>query len=291
MARLIYGEISLTLHILLGIILGEVIMRYHLPEKFFSRIAKYLRINSVTALAAASAFASSQTGAAILSSALSHGQISEHCAVWSVLLLSLPAYLKRWPSTFFLSVSMAGKIGAVYALTMLAITIGRFLIAYTFVKSEDISSSSLQHSSLSNKIPSLKSYAKKLLSLLPAAWLCYGAAYLLVPMLNSHLKDIFSGSILPLSGWTVAASAIVRVNASLALINGYLASGNLTVHQAVFALLLGSGLGTITRILRMNAGYYFGFFPLRIARKMLLLNYLTITPLVLISILIAYLCL
>ena len=292
MAGLIRGEILLTVHIVLGLILGEVIMRLHLPEKLLSRIAPYFRINPTTALAVASSIASSKTGAAILSSAYSQGAISEKCAVWSVLLLSLPAYLRRWPSTLILAVSMAGKAGGIYALTMLAITAGRFLIAYRGVMSAaESSGAELSAAAGAPKVPSMKATAKKALKLLPVAWVFYGAAYILVPMANTYLKGAFSGGILPLSGWAVAAGAVVRVNAALALAGGSIASGELGVSSAVFALLLGSGLGTFTRILRMNAGYYFGFFSVRTARKMLLMNYLTIAPLVLVSILIAYICL
>ena len=291
MAVLIKGELLLTVHIVLGLALGEVITRLHLPEKLLSRLANILHVNSTTALAAASSIASSQAGAAILSTGLTHGEISENCAVWSVLMLSLPSYLRRWPSTLILSVSMAGKAGGIYALAMLAITAGRFLIAYSFVVKEGKCSPKGQASSRTPKLPSLRASIRKALKLLPVAWVCYGLAYMLVPMVNAYFKGVFSGGILPLSGWAVAGSAVVRVNAALALAGGSLASGELGVSQAVFGLLLGSGLGTITRILRMNAGYYFGFFPMRTARKMLMMNYLTITPLVLLSILTAYICL
>ncbi|MBQ9434083.1 MAG: hypothetical protein IJU26_07705 [Synergistaceae bacterium] len=291
MAGLIKGELLLTVHILLGLALGELITRLKLPEKLLSRFANILHVNSTTALATASSIASSKTGAAILSSALSHGTITEKCAVWSVLMLSLPSYLRRWPSTLILAVSMAGKAGGIYALTMLAITAGRFMIAYMFVVSEGKNSSQHQAVSPVPKIPSLKASAKKALLLLPVAWVCYGAAYMLVPMVNAYFKGVFTGGILPLAGWTVAGSAVVRVNAALALAGGSLASGELRVSEAVFGLLLGSGLGTFTRILRMNAGYYFGFFPVRTARKMLIMNYATIVPLVVLSILTAYILL
>lgn len=288
MAGLIRGELLLTVNILLGLGLGELITRLNLPEKLLSRIAPILHVNPVTALAVTSSIASSKTGAAILSSALSHGEITEKCAVWSVLMLSLPSYLRRWPSTLILSASMAGKAGVIYAFAMLGITAGRFMIAYRFAVMAGGASQQVGVSSPAPKMPSLKASAKRAVLLLPSAWIFYGAAYMLVPAVNASVKGIFSGGILPLSGWTVAAGAVVRVNAALALAGGALSSGELGISQAVFALLLGSGLGTLTRILRMNAGYYFGFFPMRTARKMLLMNYLTIAPLVLVSIVIAY---
>ncbi len=295
MAGLIRGELLLTVHILLGLALGEIITRLKLPEKLLSRFVPR-SINPVTAIATASSIASSKTGAAILSSAYSQGTISENCAVWSVLMLSLPAYLRRWPSTLILALSMAGKAGGIYASAMLAITASRFLVAYIFVaktkEPSGFSPDTEQNSSrLPPKIPSLKSAATRALKLLPVAWLFYGAAYMLVPVLNDYMKSVFSGGILPLSGWAVAASAVVRVNAALALAGGSMSAGELALTEAVFALLLGSGLGTFTRILRMNAGYYFGFFPLKTARKMLMMNYATLVPFIALSIIAAYMCL
>lgn len=89
----------------------------------------------------------------------------------------------------------------------------------------------------------------------------------------------------------VAAGSIAHVSSALAMAGGALASGELNTEQAVFALILGSGLGTATRILRQNAGYYFGLFPARTAQKMLFLNFITIMPVIIINILIAGLAL
>ena len=101
-----------------------------------------------------------------------------------------------------------------------------------------------------------------------------------MPVLNKFFQEIFINSkvleFLPLAGWTVAAGSVARVSVALALAGGALSSGELNIAQAVFALILGSGLGTATRLLRMNAGYYFGFFPARTAAKMLLTNFIVI---------------
>ena len=80
------------------------------------------------------------------------------------------------------------------------------------------------------------------------------------------------GSFLPLVGWAVAAASVAHVSAALALTGGSLAAGELSAAQAVFALLLGNGLGIVTRALRQNAGYYFGLFPAGLARSMLFWN-------------------
>ena len=68
---------------------------------------------------------------------------------------------------------------------------------------------------------------------------------------------------------------------------GGLAAGDLSPAQAVFALLLGNGLGILTRAVRQNAGYYFGLFPPDLARSMLFWNVGTMLPLVLLSLLLA----
>ena len=266
----------LTVHILLGLLLGEVIMYFHLPDLLMKRFMPHLRLSPSSSLAVAASFASSKTGAAMLSSSLAGGEITEKCAVWSVLMLSLPSYLRRWPSTLMLSVSLAGRAGGIYALVMLAISVGRFIVAYMFART-DGGSVSADIKPSSHKVPLMKRIVKTL----PFAWIFFALSYSLVPMLNKSLQAGFAGS-------AIAASAVVRVNAALALAGGSLASGELTMHQAVFALLLGSTLGTFGRVLRMNAGYYFGFFPVRTARKMLVMNFLTVIPLSAIALLVSY---
>ena len=267
MAELLKGELLLTVHILLGLLTGEVIMYFHLPDLLMKRFMPCLRLSPSSSLAVAASFASSKAGAALLSSSLASGEITEKCAVWSVLMLSLPSYLRRWPSTLLLSVSMAGRAGGIYALAMLAISVGRFIVAYMFART-DGGSVSADIKPSSHRVPLMKRIVKTI----PFAWGFFALSYSLVPLLNKSLQGMFTGSV-------IAASAVVRVNAALALAGGSQAKGELTEAQAVFALLLGSTLGTFGRVLRMNAGYYFGFFQLRTARKMLVMNFLTVIPL------------
>ena len=59
-----------------------------------------------------------------------------------------------------------------------------------------------------------------------------------------------------------------------------------TVRPEV-AIVLGSGLGIATRVLRQNAGYYFGLFNAKLARKMLFWNLMTVLPLVFLCVIIA----
>ena len=290
MEKLLKGELTLTIDILLGLLLGEVIIRLKLPDLLLRRFTPFLQrhgVNSTTGLAVATSIGSSKAGAAILSSALTSGQISERCAVWSVLMLSLPSYLKRWPSTLLMSVSMAGRAGMFYALSMLFVAVSRFVIAFTFLKrGNDGEAMSSEPQAPSVKTHSM-SLVKKLVKTLPLAWIFFALAYSLVPVVNSYLQEVFRSpgvlGFLPLSGWAVAAGAVVKVSAALAMAGGAMASGELSTAGAVFALVLGSGLGTATRIIRMNAGYYFGFFPAKTAQKMLIMNFITIMPAVILN--------
>ena len=287
MSGLLRGEIYLTLDIIAGLILGGLIIRSGLAEKIMSRIIPR-GIPSVTGLAVALSAGSSRTGAAVIASALAQGTITENSAVWSVLMLPLPAYLRRWPSTFALSVGMAGGAGAMFAVSLLVRSVLRFMIALHFVRREGTISSEAR-----NVIPSKAhspSILRRLVKSLPLAWVMFAVSYSISPVINSYFQEAFRNhdAVMPLAGWGVAAGGVVNVQAALALAGGAMASGELDMWQAFFALVLGSGLGTAIRVLRQDAGYYFGLFPSRTAGKMLLLNLATIIPLVGVNVIIAW---
>lgn len=296
MSKLLSGEVNLTIDIIFGLILGEIITRLKLADTLFQKFMPFLERNNippVTGLALAASMGSSKTGAAIISSALAQNHITERVAIWSVLMLPLPSYLRRWPATFALSISMAGVAGCIFALSLIFRSVARFLIAFTFLRREGFNTNVIHneigHVKYSGKI------VKKLLKTLPLAWGFYALTYSLVPVINKFFATMFINtkifSVIPLAGWAVAAGSIAHVSAALALAGGALAAGELNTSQAVFALILGSGLGTATRILRQNAGYYFGLFPPRIARKMLFMNFVTIMPLIILSLIFAGLAL
>ena len=288
MSGLIRGEILLTADIFLGLIIAEIIIRLRLPDILMRRIIPR-NIPAVTGLAVAISAGSSKAGAAVLSSAFSRGEISERCAVWSALMLPLPSYLRRWPATFALSVSMAGLAGGIFAVSLIIRSIMRFMFAMFMAGREGCESSSSQHEI------SGKTYGggmlRKFLRTLPAAWVMFGIAYSVVPYAEGFLRGAFAGGLLPLSGWTVAAASLGHVRGALALAGGSIEAGTLSVTQGVFALVLGSGLGTVTRVLRQDAGYYFGLFPRSTAVKLLLMNIATILPLIMINLLLAGLAL
>lgn len=286
MNGLIRGELLLTADIFIGLIVAEVILRLKLPDIIMKRFMPR-NIPAVTGLAVAISAGSSKAGAAMLSSSFSRGGLSERSLIWSVLMLPLPAYLRRWPSTFALSVSMAGTAGGIFAVSLIIRSVLRFMIALYMVRREGGESSSCEivgteyHGGIWRKISRT----------LPAAWVMFGIAYSIVPYAEGFLRGKFAGGILPLPGWTVAAASIGHVSSALALAGGAIEAGNLSVSQGVFALILGSGLGTVTRVLRQDAGYYYGLFPKSTATKMLLMNIATILPLIMINLLFAGLAL
>ena len=292
MKELLRGEIYLTAEIIIGLMIAEVILRLKLPDVIMKRFVPK-NIPPVTAIAVALSAGSSKAGAAVISSSLSRGEITENSAVWSVLMLPLPSYLRRWPSTFALSLSMAGKAGGIFALSLLARSILRFMIALHFLRRENRNSTFQNHNA--DSFPKARNYftLHTLKKTIPLAWLMFALSYLLVPFANEAVRKIFADgdTFLPLAGWAVSAASIGHVNAALSIAGGAIHSGELSVSQGVFALILGSGLGTATRILRQNAGYYYGLFDRRTATRMLMMNFATIIPLIMINLIFAGLAL
>ena len=281
MEKLLTGEFWLTIDILIGLTIGEIIIRLKLADKLLKIIMPFLRRNnipSVTGLALAVSAGSSKAGAGIISSALANSEISQNCALWSMQMLHFPPYLKRWPSTFALAVSMAGSAGAFFGAALIFSSFMRFVIAFFMLKREHVNSEPVEQDYELGKSRHNFNIMKKLIKTLPLAWLFFALAFSLVPVVNKFFVSAFSGrdTFLPLAGWTVAAASIGHVSAALALAGGSLAAGELTVAQAVFALILGNCLGSATRNLRMNGGYYFGLFQAKMAQKLLLWNFITI---------------
>ncbi len=292
MNELLRGEIYLTAEIIIGLLFAEVILRLKIPDVIMKHFVPK-NIPPVTALAVAVSAGSSKAGAAIISSSLSRGEISESSAVWSVLMLPLPSYLRRWLSTFALSLSMAGKAGGIFALSLLSRSILRFMTALYFLRRENRNRTFQNHNAES--FPKARNYFNlyTLAKTIPLAWIFFALSYILVPFADEIMREIFADgdTFLPLSGWAVSAASIGHVNAALSIAGGAIHSGELSVSQGVFALILGSGLGTVTRILRQNAGYYYGLFEKRTATKMLMMNFATIIPLIMINLIFAGLAL
>ena len=271
---LLRGELWLTFDILLGLLIGDLVLRWGLADRLMRRMMPWLRrhgIGPLVGLALTLSLGSAKAGAAVLASALSEGRIDRHTALWGTLSLAFPAYLRRWPATLVLSVSMTGLVGGIFALVLILRSLVRFALVVCVLRSRE--SGELPREEAPGRRRMGWGFYRKLGVTLPLAWFFYAVAFALVPYAESAFRRWFmGGSFLPLAGWAVAAASVAHVSAALALTGGSLAAGELSAAQAVFALLLGNGLGIVTRALRQNAGYYFGLFPAGLARSMLFWN-------------------
>ena len=271
---LLRGELWLTFDILLGLLIGDLVLRWGLADRLMRRMMPWLRrhgIGPLVGLALTLSLGSAKAGAAVLASALSEGRIDRHTALWGTLSLAFPAYLRRWPATLVLSVSMTGLVGGIFALVLILRSLVRFALVVCVLRSRESGELPLEEAPGRRRMG--WGFYRKLGVTLPLAWFFYAVAFALVPYAESAFRRWFmGGSFLPLAGWTVAAASVAHVSAALALTGGSLAAGELSAAQAVFALLLGNGLGIVTRALRQNAGYYFGLFPAGLARSMLFWN-------------------
>ena len=271
---LLRGELWLTFDILLGLLIGDLVLRWGLADRLMRRMMPWLRrhgIGPLVGFALTLSLGSAKAGAAVLASALSEGRIDRHTALWGTLSLAFPAYLRRWPATLVLSVSMTGLVGGIFALVLILRSLVRFALVVCVLRSRE--SCELPREEAPGRRRMGWGFYRKLGVTLPLAWFFYAVAFALVPYAESAFRRWFmGGSFLPLAGWAVAAASMAHVSAALALTGGSLAAGELSVAQAVFALLLGNGLGIVTRALRQNAGYYFGLFPAGLARSMLFWN-------------------
>ena len=271
---LLRGELWLTFDILLGLLIGDLVLRWGLADRLMRRMMPWLRrhgIGPLVGFALTLSLGSAKAGAAVLASALSEGRIDRHTALWGTLSLAFPAYLRRWPATLVLSVSMTGLVGGIFALVLILRSLVRFALVVCVLRSRESGELPLEEAPGRRRMG--WGFYRKLGVTLPLAWFFYAVAFALVPYAESAFRRWFmGGSFLPLAGWAVAAASVAHVSAALALTGGSLAAGELSAAQAVFALLLGNGLGIVTRALRQNAGYYFGLFPAGLARSMLFWN-------------------
>ena len=128
---LLRGELWLTFDILMGLAVGELILRLGLADRLMRRVLPYLRrfgIGPVLGTALTISLGSSRAGAALVAAALDEGRVSERTAQWGTLLLAFPGYLRRWPTTLALSVGMAGVAGGVFAAVLILRSAARFVM-------------------------------------------------------------------------------------------------------------------------------------------------------------------
>jgi len=287
---LLRDELRLSLDILLGMAAGLAVMRSGLADRIMDSLLPYLSkagVGPVLGMALTVSLGSAKAGAALLASAFYEGRISERTVKWGTLMLSFPAYLHRWPSTLVLAVSLAKIPGAVFAAVLLLRPAARFLLLIFIYKNGEHEEQPAEAAVHQATACSFK-IGRKMLQTLPLAWIFYAAAFTLVPWIEGLMKGwLLGGGFFPAAGLAVAAASIANMSSALALAGGSVAAHELTTAQAVFALLAGNGLGILTRLIRTNAGYYFGLFPGELANKMLWLNFGTTAPFSILTVLLA----
>lgn len=271
---LLRGELRLTIDILAGFLIGALIISTGLADKALRRALPWLKrwgIGATLGAALTVSIGSSKAGAAVVASALHSGRISPRTAKWGTLLLAFPAYARRWVATMILSCSLAGWAGAFFALTLLFRSAAKFALELFILNRGEHDDQPLEETAAGGG--TARRFGFNLLKTLPMAWIFYALAVLAVPWAEKYLQLWLRGSVFfPLPAMAVAAASFAHVSAALALAGGSLAAGELSTAQAVFALLFGNSLSLITRLVRTNAGYYFGFFPRAVAQSMLLWN-------------------
>jgi hypothetical protein len=288
LADLLKGEFSMTAGIVFGLLAGELALRLRLVEALVKKFLPFMKTVGLGPLLGAAltvSIASSKAAAALLARGMEEKKISRNGVIWGTVSLSFPAYLRRWPSTLALCTSIAGRAGGIFAVTLLLRSLGRFFFVIFKTRGSERGFAPMDVKEAEKITPSF--WIKRLATTLPIAWAFYAAAFLIMPWLETFLKENIGGRLLPMAGWSVASAALAGISASLALARGALDAGELDTAQAVFALLLGNGLGYFTRALRQNAGYFFGIFPADISRSIFIWNMATMLPFVAVSLIIS----
>jgi hypothetical protein len=285
---LLKGESLMTVSVVFGLFVGELIFRLRIAEVLIKKLLPFMQMLGLGPLLGTAlmiGIGSSKAAATLLARGIEEERISRNGAVWGTLSLSFPAYLRRWPSTLALCASMTGRAGIVFAVTLLLRSLGRFCFVIFKARGSEPDLAVMEAVKPGKLDPSF--WLKRLAVTLPVAWIFYAAAFLIMPRLEIFLRENLGGSALPAAGWAVASAALAGISASLALARGALDGGELSTAQVVFALLLGNGMGYLTRALRQNAGYFFGIFPADISRSIFIRNVATMLPFIVLSLIIS----
>ncbi|WP_281744414.1 hypothetical protein [Thermanaerovibrio acidaminovorans] len=276
---LLLAEAKLTASILAGAVAGEAMVRFKVTDALFRPIERLLsncRINRHALSAMAVSVASPRVGAAMLASAHGEGQITREDAVFGTLCLAFPAYIKRWIATAPVAVGIAGSLGLIYSTVLIARSACRFLLCLALLikrgsggSAGNTTSYRSSGESQSRTMPSAGQGGLIMTTLrsLPMAWGFFGLTFFLMPRLESAALNLLHGTVSP-SALTVITSALVHSSASLASADGALSAGLISPAGALLALLLGNCLGTFTRVLRQNMGYWVGIFPSEVLKPL-----------------------
>ncbi|MDR1915034.1 MAG: hypothetical protein LBQ58_00465 [Synergistaceae bacterium] len=266
------AELILTFNVVAGLAIGELILSLGVVERLFSPIIPRLSrfgIHSKIAAAMLIALGSPRAGAALIAASYTDGEITRSEAKYGTLSLAFPGYLRRWVGTAAMSAGIAGVAGFIYSLILITRSAVRFVwVILLLVKHGSGRSGVYQpqyKAQSSGGLARRKRLLKMLSRSLPWAWFFFALTYVLVPFVERIFTDHVARwglySFLPAQGWAVAASSLAHVTAALSSARGALEVGELGISQAVLALLVGSMVGSVTRAMRQNVGYWMGIFP------------------------------
>lgn len=293
LARLLRGELLLTVNVVLGLFLGKLLVSSGVLDKVLNRWLPFLSrwgIPPVVVVAIGTSVGSSRAASATIAAAFDEGQLKREEALFGTLCLSFPAYCRRWITTATLSVSLAGRAGFIYALILLCRSFCRFLISLALLVRHRRRETGPEYGA--EALPDIRLRSFRVLPLLrrtlPWAWAFYGLAFWATPYLSAWIRANLSElPLLPAAGLTVALSSLAHNSAALAAAGGSLASSTLSCSQAVLALLLGNALGLLQRSARTQFTFWIGIFRRDLFRSLLLWYFAILLPLVLLSIVVA----
>jgi Uncharacterized protein conserved in archaea len=297
---LLRAELILTCNVVVGLFVGEVILSSGVVDRLFAPVIPRLArwgIHNKVAAALLMALGSPKTGAALIAASYADGEITRDEATYGTLALAFPAYLKRWVVTASTALSIAGRAGLIYALVLVSRSAVRFVWLLCLLRRSGVHAATGDLAAARPSRPvDAKARRKRLLRTvtrsLPWAWAFFAVTYALIPLIErfftDHVAQYAWARILPPQGWAVAVSALAHVTAALSAARGVLAAGDLNVPQAVLALLIGNMIGTITRMMRQNVGYWMGIFPRELMGNLIRWHLATTLSLEAVSILIAW---
>ena len=299
LSALLRAELILTINIIAGLAVGELILATGVVERLFAPIVPRLArfgIHEKIASAMILAIGAPRSGAAVISRAYSDGGITSQEATYGTLSLAFPAYLRRWTGTVAMAVGIAGRAGLIFAFVLVARSACRFIWVVILLSRRGVRRAADCMTNNDREIIKVKDRIRRTLRLLrrslPLAWFFFALTYTLVPFADSVFSEYLARpelyNILPAEGWAIAISSIAHVTAGLSSAAGALGTGSLNVGQAVLALLVGNMAGSITRTMRQNVGYWVGIFPKDLIPGLLRWHVITTVTLEVLSILLIW---
>ncbi len=313
---LLRAELILTGNVVFGLVAGELILGSGIVEKLFAPLVPRLErqgIHRAVAGAMLVALGSARPAAAMLSASYADGEITRDEVTFGALSLAFPAYLRRWVGTATVAAGIAGAAGFIYAAALIVRSGLRFVWVLWLLRRKSLfcrgaqcapAINGMSEETRANTVRPYKTgkntgparrrrLLKMLTRSLPWAWGFFAITYALMPQIEYLFTHRVAASglfgFLPPEGWAVSVSALAHVTAALASAGGALEAGDLDVSHAVLALLVGNMIGTITRTMRQNVGYWMGIFPREMVPGLLRWHLMTLLSLEIVSIALAWL--